>query len=280
MKNLDNAGETSAKGAGQAQRKAGGACVVVTGAGGGIGLAVVQRLLRDGWTVLATDRDEAAMASLRGLEEGHAGLWALAMDVSSRAQIDEAAGQADARGLAVAGLVNVAGILQDVGPLLEMDFAAQRRIWDVNYFGAEQCLQVFAPRMVANGGGAIVNITSINELQPLPLHAYAPSKVALGALTKLAAGELGAKGVRVNAVAPGFTLTPIFKEKLASGKRDAGAIEAHTALGRLVGTDEIASAVSFLLSDEASAITGVSLPVDAGWLSTAHWMNFGELLAR
>lgn len=280
MSNFNSAGEASARGAGQSRRRADGACVVVTGAGGGIGLAVVRRLLHDGWTVLATDRDEAAMASLAALEEGHAGLWTLAMDVGSRAQIDEVGRQADARGMAVAGLVNVAGILQDVRPLLEMDPAAQRRIWDVNYFGAEQCLQAFAPRMVANGGGAIVNITSINELQPLPLHAYAPSKVALGALTRLAAGELGAKGVRVNAVAPGFTLTPIFKEKLESGKRDAGAIEAHTALGRLVGTDEIAAAVSFLLSDEASAITGVSLPVDAGWLSTAHWMNFGTLLAQ
>ncbi len=265
-------------GSGQSQRQADGAYVVVTGAAGGIGLAVVERLLQDGWAVLATDRDDDALRGLQEHEANPARLWTMAMDVRQREQIDAVARAAAERGVRIAGLVNVAGVLQDVTRFLGMDAAAQQRVWDINYFGAEQCLQVFAPPMIANGGGAIVNITSINALQPMSLYAYAPAKVALGALTRLAAGDLGPQGVRVNAVAPGFTLTPIFQDKLESGKRNPAVIEAHTALRRLVSPDEIASAVSFLLSDQSSAITGISLPVDAGWLSTAHWMNFQELV--
>jgi NAD(P)-dependent dehydrogenase (short-subunit alcohol dehydrogenase family) len=147
----------------------------------------------------------------------------------------------------------------------------------VNYFGCVACTQAFGRMMIDNGGGAIVNITSINEHRPLPLHAYAPTKVALGALTQLSAGEFGPKGIRVNAIAPGFTLTPIMREKIRTGKRDVGAIERATAMGRLIEPEEIAAVASFLLSDDSSAITGVSIPVDAGWMAATHWMNFRDL---
>ena len=263
-------------GQGQEHRKRGGACIVVTGAAGGIGAAVAKRLHADGWTVIATDMSvEALSASLTQDER----MVFAPLNVADKAQIVRLATELNAHKGGVAGLVNIAGVLQDVKPLLEMDQEAARRIWDVNYFGAENCIKALVTSMIAGGGGSIVNITSINELRPLPLHSYAPSKVALGALTTLAAGEFGPKGVRVNSVAPGFTLTPIFKDKLESGKRDAGTIESHTAMGRLVETSEIASAVSFLIGDDASAITGVSLPVDCGWLATSHWMNFRELSA-
>lgn len=252
-----------------------GHAVVVTGASGGIGLAVANRLHDDGWHVVATDLDTARLKDVFGARAGQAGLQLSALDVTDHGAVDALAASLRERG--VAGLVNVAGVLQDVVPMLGMNDDMQRRVWEVNYFGAQHCLRVFAPLMTQLGAGAVVNITSINELRPLPLHAYSPAKVALGALTQLAAGELGASGIRVNAVAPGFTLTPIFEDKLATGKRSAAAIEAHSALGRLVGTDEIAAAVSFLMCDESSAITGVSLPVDAGWLVSSHWMNFREL---
>jgi NAD(P)-dependent dehydrogenase (short-subunit alcohol dehydrogenase family) len=148
---------------------------------------------------------------------------------------------------------------------------------DETYFGAVTCTQIFGAVMTDGLGGAIVNITSINEPRPLPLHAYAPTKVAMGALTVLSAGELGPKGVRVNAVAPGFTLTPIMEDKIRTGKRDVTTLKAHAAMGRLVGIDEIASVASFLFSDDSSAVTGASIPVDAGWLATSHWMNFRDL---
>ena len=99
------------------------------------------------------------------------------------------------RKLDVAGLVNAAGLLQDIGPFMSMDEKAQRRIWDVNYFGAVACTREFGALIIAGGGGSIVNITSINELRVLLLHAYGPTKVALGSLTTLTAGEFGAAGV-------------------------------------------------------------------------------------
>ncbi|WP_087686494.1 SDR family NAD(P)-dependent oxidoreductase [Pandoraea sp. PE-S2R-1] len=253
-----------------------GHAVVVTGASGGIGLAVANRLYDDGWHVVATDLDLSRLRDVFGARAGEPRMTLAAIDVTDHAAVDALAASLGERG-GVAGLVNVAGLLQDAIPLLEMDDGMQRRVWEVNYFGAQHCLRAFAPLMTQAGAGAVVNITSINELRPLPLHAYSPTKVALGALTQLAAGELGASGIRVNSVAPGFTLTPIFEDKLATGKRSASAIEAHSALGRLVGTDEIAAAVSFLMCDQSSAITGVSLPVDAGWLVSSHWMNFREL---
>lgn len=260
---------------GLANRRAAGDAVVVTGAGGGIGQAVAERLLQDGWAVVATDRTDTSLEALT--PQSHPALRCLAMDVSDRARIDEVVKHLRSQDVRVAGLVNVAGVLQDVTPFMDMRDDDQRRVWDVNYFGAQQCIQAFAPFMLDAGAGSIVNVTSINELRPLPLHAYAPTKVALGALTQLTAGEFGPHGVRVNAVAPGFTLTPIFRDKLASGKRSATAIEAHSALGRLVEVEEIASVVSFLMSDDSSAVTGASIPVDAGWLATSHWMNFREL---
>lgn len=258
-----------------ADRRAAGAAVLVTGAGGGIGQAVAYRLRQDGWLVIATDRSDASLENLRRRDDPM--LRCVAMDVSDRSSIDRIADSLRKDGAGIAGLVNVAGVLQDVKPFLDMTDAEQRGIWDVNYFGAQQCIQAFAPLMIDAAAGSIVNVTSINELRPLPLHAYAPSKVALGALTQLTAGEFGPKGVRVNAVAPGFTLTPIFRDKLESGKRSASAIEAHTAMGRLVEVEEIASVISFLMSDDSSAVTGASIPVDAGWLATSYWMNFREL---
>ena len=251
--------------------------IVVTGAAGGIGLAITRRLLHDGWTVVATDVSQEALDAAAATLGPVPQLRFLRMDVTDRASVEGVAGALSAEGTAVAGLVNAAGLLQDVTSFLSMDDEQQRALWDVNYFGAVTCTQVLGAAMADAGGGAIVNITSINEHRPLPLHAYAPTKVALGALTTLTAGELGPLGIRVNAVAPGFTLTPILKAKIAAGKRDVRTLQAHTALGRLVEPDEVAAVTSFLMSDDASAITGASIPVDAGWLATSHWMNFAEL---
>lgn len=254
--------------------KAAGGAVIVTDASGGIGSAVVERLAREGWSVVATDR------TIPDPDRVPAGVQARALDVADPAAIDVLARELDREGVRVAGLVNAAGLFQDVVPFLATDPALERRIFDVNYFGAIACCRVFAAAMAAHRGGAIVNITSINETRPLPLHAYAPAKAALGAATALMAGDLGPLGIRVNAVAPGFTLTPTLQAKLDAGTRDASAMVGHAALGRLVRPDEVAAAVCFLLSDEAEAITGASLPVDAGWLATSHWMDFRALAGR
>jgi NAD(P)-dependent dehydrogenase (short-subunit alcohol dehydrogenase family) len=256
-----------------------GSTIVVTGAGGGIGTGIVARLIRDGWSVLAADVNADSLSRLQSEIDADGRLAVAELDVSDPAAVEQCAKRLADRGATAAGLVNAAGILQDVVPLMALDLEWQKKIWEVNYFGAFYCTKWFGELMISNGGGSIVNITSINESRVLPLHAYGPSKVALGSLTTLSAGEFGAKSVRVNSVAPGFTRTAALQEKIDSGKRDVGALERATAMRRLVEVEEVASVVSFLISDESSAVTGASIPVDAGWLTTSHWMNFNDLLA-
>lgn len=260
------------------RRRDAGAAIVVTGAAGGIGSGIVRRLLADGWPVVATDVDGVALEALQAQPATMRQPAIAAMDVSRSDNVTKVARDLEDRGFAVAGLVNAAGLLQDVVPFMAMDEDTQRKIWDVNYFGAVACTRAFGKLIIAGGGGSIVNITSINELRVLPLHAYGPTKVALGSLTTLTAGEFGAKAVRVNSIAPGFTLTPIMRGKIEAGKRDVSVIERATAMGRLVEVEEIASVTSFLMSDDASAVTGASIPVDAGWLATSYWMNFADML--
>ncbi|WGX99209.1 SDR family NAD(P)-dependent oxidoreductase [Nocardioides sp. L-11A] len=243
----------------------------MTGGTGGIGLAVVERLLDDGWNVLAGD-----VADPPRPNSPRPGLESTQLDVADPEAVRRVATRLAEEERGVAGLVNVAGLLQDVTALDAVDPALVERIWSVNYLGAHRCMVEFARLM--RGGGSIVNITSINAHRPLPLHAYAPVKAALDAATRLAAGELGRRGIRVNAVAPGFTLTPALAAKIKVGARDATSMESAAALQRLVDPAEVAAVVAFLMSDDASAVTGTSIPVDAGWLATSHWMDFGDRL--
>jgi len=254
------------------RRRAEGALVVVTGASGGIGGGIMRRLLDDGWTVLAIDR------TLPSAPSQNSQLQWRAVDLSQPEQIEALGKDLALQNAPIAGVVNAAGLLQDVHTLADTDHDAARTLWEVDYFACVSCTRLFAPMIAEGGGGGIVNLTSVNEHRPLPLHAYAPAKAALGAHTALAAGEYGPRLVRINAIAPGFTLTPILRQKIESGARNVDAILKATAMQRLVEIDEIADVAGFLMSDAASAITGASIPVDAGWMTSAHWMEFGAQL--
>ncbi|WP_432974491.1 SDR family NAD(P)-dependent oxidoreductase [Dactylosporangium sp. CA-233914] len=234
--------------------------VVVTGAAGGIGASIAAELRILGRPVVATDIRETSDT--------------IALDVTSDHSVLALAERLG--GEPVAGLVNAAGVLQDVTSLLDPDPDQAELVWKVNYHGAMRCIRHLTPLM--RPGAAVVNITSVNAHRPLPLHAYAPAKVALEASTRLAAGELGSRGIRVNAVAPGFTRTPELVRRIEAGERDVASIERATALGRLVDPHEVAAVTAFLLGDSSTAVTGVSIPVDCGWLATAHWMDYGERL--
>jgi NAD(P)-dependent dehydrogenase (short-subunit alcohol dehydrogenase family) len=120
--------------------------------------------------------------------------------------------------------------------------------------------------MAEVGGGAIINLGSMTTFQPWPQPGYAVSKVSVKMLTEIMAAELGPQGIRVNAVAPGYTLTPAMKGRIDRGERDPSQIVAKSALRRMVEPSEVAEAIFFLCSPAAGAITGVTLPVDAGWL--------------
>jgi NAD(P)-dependent dehydrogenase (short-subunit alcohol dehydrogenase family) len=129
--------------------------------------------------------------------------------------------------------------------------------------------------MVRRRRGGIVITGSVTATRAAPLHAYAPSKAAVVHMAACLAAEWGRAGVRVNAVSPGFVATPPVVANIESGKRDARLLVEGAALGRMVDAAEIGKGVAFLLSDDALAITGINMPIDAGWLASAHLTTYG-----
>ncbi len=136
---------------------------------------------------------------------------------------------------------------------------------------------VFGTRMAARRRGSIINIASIAGMRSMPLHAYAPAKAAVIAMTECLAAEWGPAQVRVNAVSPGYTRTPALQAAIDKGERDVSLLERSAALGRMVTPEDIARAVAFLAGPDAAAITGVNLPVDCGWLVAGSWQGYGGL---
>jgi NAD(P)-dependent dehydrogenase (short-subunit alcohol dehydrogenase family) len=131
--------------------------------------------------------------------------------------------------------------------------------------------------MLQRRRGSIVNLSSVAGSRSMPLHSYAPAKAAVISMTQCLAAEWGPSGIRVNSVAPGYTLTPMLQAAIDRGERQVSGATDNTPLGRLVLPSQVADAVAFLLSDRASAITGVDLPVDGGWLAGTTWDMYGGL---
>lgn len=247
---------------------------VVTGGASGIGLAAVERLLADGYQIIGADRNQEQLERLAADKPNVD--WR-ELDVSSETEVDRFKRDIESEFGCPHVVVNSAGILQDNVPLDAMDMEEHDRIWDVNYRGSFLMCRNFGLAMSRLGRGVLINIASITALRPLPLFAYGPGKAAVVSMTESLAGHLGPSGVRVNAVAPGFVLTPPIKAKIDAGRRDAEDLSRAAALQRMVTPEEIAESIAFLVSDRAAAITGITLPVDAGWLAGSAWGTYGGL---
>lgn len=251
-----------------------GRIAIVTGGASGIGEACARDLAARGARVVVADIDEARAGAVAGSIERavHARL-----DVTRTEDVEALANRIDQDLGPAAILVTSAGVLQP--PLPPEDLPVE--VWDhvvaVDQRGVYLSCVAFGTRMARRGAGAIINIASVAGIRSMPLHAYAPAKAAVIGMTRALAAEWGRSGVRVNAVAPGFVLTPALQAAVDAGERDPAALAANSAMGRLVGTGEIAKACSFLASDDASAITGITLPVDAGWLVAGSWHSYGGL---
>jgi meso-butanediol dehydrogenase / (S,S)-butanediol dehydrogenase / diacetyl reductase len=233
---------------------------VVTGAARGIGLAIARRFLAEEWRVALLDIDSGELGKTTGKPDQ---LLTIACDVSAPDQIQGAVQQILARFGRIDALVNNAGIAL-FKPLLETTHEEWQRVLDVNLTGPFLCSQACAPAMLRNGGGAIVNISSISGLRASTLRvAYGTSKAALDHLTRQQAAELGNLGIRVNAVAPGPVDTAMAKQvhtpDIRAGYHDA------IPLARYGREEEIAAAVYFLCSPEASYVNGQTLAVDGGF---------------
>jgi NAD(P)-dependent dehydrogenase (short-subunit alcohol dehydrogenase family) len=248
---------------------------VVTGGASGIGEATARRFAADGYDLAIIDRNgEAAKTLAAALAADGRRARGYACDVADAAQVDAIAAQV-ARDLGPATvLVTSAGLIPNTESIMEMDMAAHERMWAVNYGGTLHAARAFARQMIPAKHGAIVTLGSINSILPLPIPAYNMGKAAVVRLTQLLAVELGRHGIRVNSVGPTYVMTPPLKAKVAAGERDMNKIMAVHALPYLPEPKDIADAIAFLCSEQARAITGVLLPVDAGWQSAVSYRTY------
>ncbi|MCG7525336.1 SDR family oxidoreductase [Streptomyces sp. OfavH-34-F] len=240
--------------------------VLVTGGAGGIGRAVAAAFAAAGDTVVIADRDaERVTATAAEL-----GLHGLALDITDEDRIASGLDALQERFGPVEVLVNNAGLLTLHGTVLELPGADLDTILRTNVVGTFLMTQHTARRMVEAGvAGAIVNISSIGGRQPTPgMGGYESSKAAVDALTRWAAVELAAHGIRVNAVAPGPVLTDMLAAGMPEGSPQRKAWEDRIPLKRLAPVEQVAAAAVFLAGDSAAHITGTSLPVDGGQLLT------------
>ena len=230
--------------------------ILVTGAGKGIGRDTVRRLVADGAEVVALSRAAADLDSLKN----ETGCDTIAIDL---AELDAAA-EAVAGALPLDGLVNNAGITI-LEPALETSMASFQAILAVNTLAPLRLAQVVAADLIRRGkGGAIVNLSSVASSMAFANHAaYCASKAGLDALTRVLALELGPHGIRTNGVNPTITLTPMGEFAWSDPAKSAPML-GRIPLGRFIQPSEVASVISFLLSDDASMVNGVSIDVDGG----------------
>jgi NAD(P)-dependent dehydrogenase (short-subunit alcohol dehydrogenase family) len=233
---------------------------LVTGASRGIGLAVAQALVAKGERVVITGRDtESLDQAVKLLGEDNAlGVAGKSHDEAHRAEVVERALERFGR---IDALVNNVGTNPAFGSMVELDLAVARKILDINLVSTLGWVQLVHRAFLGEHGGAIVNVSSVSALGPAPgIGMYGASKAALIQLTQQLAYEL-APSVRVNAVAPAVVKTR-FAEALFEGHEEQ--VAASYPLKRLGVPEDIGSAVAFLLSDEASWITGQTLVLDGG----------------
>lgn len=241
-----------------------GRTAIVTGAGSGIGRSVSLRLGELGANVVLVDIDSAAAGKVAEAIRAAGGIASeVVADVTDHVAVAGAVAHAVDQfgGLNLA--FNNAGIGGPLGPTHEIDIDAYHRLMDINLHSVFYALHAEIPAMLASGGGAIVNTSSIYGSVGFPdAIAYTASKHGVTGLTRAAALDYASKGIRVNSVHPGFVETPL----LDNMSREAYSTlpDLHP-MGRIANPDEIADAVIFLLSDRATFITGSQLHVDGGY---------------
>jgi NAD(P)-dependent dehydrogenase (short-subunit alcohol dehydrogenase family) len=240
---------------------------LVTGGGAGIGEATCLRLARDGMAVGVLGRrleNAKRVAETIATEGGKA--LAVAADVADREQVMRAVGQVREALGPITVLVNNAGV-EEFTPFEEIDEAAWDRVMDVNLKGIYHATQVVLPDMLAVGWGRIVNLTALgSQIGAAHMVHYTASKGGVTAMTRSLAVELGAKGITVNAVSPGFILTPMAQRAIDGDLFPVPyeQIVATYPIPRVGRPEEAAAAIAFFVSEGAGYVTGQVLGVNGG----------------
>ena len=241
-----------------------GKTVIVTGAGSGIGRATASRIAREGGRVVAVDVSQERLDEFAGEHTG-ADIVTLVADITDDAKVAEIVAAAGDR---IDGLANIAGIMDDMTPIGELTDAVWKRVFAVNVDGTMKLMRAVVPAMLAQGYGSIVNTASEAALRGSAAGvAYTASKHAVVGLTKSTAFMYGPSGLRVNAVAPGPTITNI-EASFASPLGAQRVRQAMAILPDAAEAEALAASITFLLSDDGVNINGVVLASDGGWSAT------------
>jgi glucose 1-dehydrogenase len=254
-----------------------GKAAIVTGAAQGIGQACAERLAKEGARVALCDVNAVAgEAAAKAIAAAGGTAIFLTCDVSKPADITAAVAAALKAFGRIDVLVNNAGVVDDA-PFLELPLEELDRVLSINLRGAFLMAQTAARQMVAlGGGGAIVNMSSINAKFALPDHvAYSISKGGIAQLTKAMAIALAPQGIRVNAVGPGTIDTPLLAN-VVKDKAFRAKVLSRTPMGRYGRPEEIAAIVAWLASDEASYVTGTTIFADGGRLPLNYVVPVAE----
>jgi NAD(P)-dependent dehydrogenase (short-subunit alcohol dehydrogenase family) len=245
--------------------------ILVTGGSRGIGAATAKLLAEHGHRVVVVD------ILPEPLPGSQATLWKDPFDVANEAAVVSGVAAIEAAHGPIGGLVNAAGIFGKMHPVEKVRMENWDREINIDLRGTFLVARSVGERMAQRGQGAIVNVASVAGMTSGPIHAYTAAKAGVIQITQTLAAEWGRAGVRVNAVSPGFTRTAALEAGIASGALNGERLARNTALNRLVEPVEVAQAIAFLLSPAGSGITGINLPVDAGFIAGSTWDAYGGL---
>ena len=239
---------------------------IVTGAGKGIGQACAIAFAKLGAKVVLSGRTMAPLAeTLAAIKQGGGKATITVGDVSSERAASETVAVAMKEFGRLDFAINNAGISPWVGTTAECTLESWEQVISVNLTGTWLGMKYQIPAMLESGGGAIVNMTSVAALKTFEGYSpYSASKWGVVGITKVAAKEFAARGIRVNAIAPGSIETPLFMNVIQSTPNSKADYEAQTPMNRIAKSEEVADVATWLCSDAASYVTGAVLPVDGG----------------